>query len=189
VPSLPLFLSLSLSLSPCIPQEISSEDSAGDTVDDSGEILLWAATDDTPLELPGFEVFHPEEISKVVRLKVEHNDDQTRECGSTTVVVVYDKNGDLMVAAVDDFFAPKVLDQLISTAVDVDVPGAPAWDWAHIHPDNGDPSDLRKGNGFPGRRAYAKPETSQQVIRCLKPIMAKIDPGFNLDRPKDLQTL
>jgi hypothetical protein len=151
--------------------------------------VLWKADDNAPLVLDGFEVFHPEEISKVVRFKIKHSNDVAGECASDNVVVVYDRLGDFMVASVDNFFGQRVLDGLIHTAIDVDAPGAPIWDWAHIHPDNGDPSDLRKGNGFPGRRAYAKPQTTQQVVRCLKPAMERINPGFDLNRPKDHQTL
>jgi len=156
---------------------------------EDGVTLLWSFSDNEPLDLPGFDVYHLEEISKVFRISIEHSDGDLGECGSTNATVVYDRQGDLIVAAVDNFFTEHVLEELIRTAVDVNVPGAPTWDWAHIHPDNGDPNDLRKGNGFPGRRAYAKLETTNRVTRCLKPVLAKVDPAFNLDRPKDQQTL
>jgi len=162
------------------------------------EEVLWDAKSGAPLpEFDGFVVFLPQEVSKVSRFQVHHapSVEATEECGFTSFLALFDSNGDLLVASIDDFLAPPVIDGLVSKATGKFEKGAssfPAvspWAWAHIHPDARDPSNLRKGNGFPGLRVDLDPSVTHMVARCLTPVMAVVDPTFSFQGLKDTQTL
>jgi hypothetical protein len=136
--------------------------------------------------MDGLLVYLPNEVSKVSRFGVRHAAGEA-DCGFATFTALFDRNGDLLVASVDDFLAAAVVDQLVAAA---SRPRPPAtWAWAHIHPDARDMANLRKGNGFPGLRVDADKAVTAMVTRCLTPVMAIVDPTFSFQGLKDTQTL
>ena len=145
--------------------------------------VLWNRENGTLPAWPGTIIYKPEMISEISRYRVDHKSNPNGDCAYQSFVVIYDLNGELLVSVIDDFFSEPVMARLVSTAFDA------TWEWAHIHPDKTDPSNLRKGNGFPGLRVDAHRTTSSLVARCLKPALAVTDPSFDLDRTKDVQTL
>ena len=163
----------------------------------AAEVVLWEASSGEPLpEFDGFVVFLPQEVSKVSRFQVHHapSVEATEECGFTSFLALFDANNDLLVASIDDFLAPPVIDGLVSKATGKhkgasSFPAVSSWAWAHIHPDARDPSNLRKGNGFPGLRVDLDPSVTHMVARCLAPVMAVVDPKFSFQGLKDTQTL
>jgi len=147
------------------------------------EEVIWRREDGTVPEVPGMVIFKPEQISKISRYTVERSFAEAGECAFSQFLAAYDLRGDLIVGAIDNFFEEPLMQKLKKTAM------SSSWEWSHIHPDKLDPKNLRKGNGFPGLRIDASQSTTSLIAQCLKPALALTNPGFNLDKVKETQTL
>jgi len=158
------------------------------------EQVIWQSGDGTPPQFEGTVIFEPTEISKIVKYKVNHveTDDESENsyCGSQYFHVIYDKNNDIMLVTIDSFFSDYFITKLKNDALGINKDKTRIkWDWAFVHPAQQDPSDARKGNGFPGKRSQNLPfAVTSRVRQCLKPIMNQLN-DFDFDNTRDDQTL
>jgi len=174
------------------PREASGEASrdipTAETSEGPREEILWdSERDDTPPSFPGAEIFVPEEVSKISRFTVPQAKDRGK-CGFESFLAAFDRKGDLLLGAVDDFFADAVVKDLVSRATAPDDPAKPTWLAADIHRSTKHPDDIAKGNGFPGlRRDYVA--GTRLVTDCLDPVLALLDIDFDLFRIREAQNL
>ena len=141
---------------------------------DFEEINIWIPEHESAPEFPATRIFLPNEISRITKTTFKGTHPHPK-CGWSEYYTIWDRNDDMLTVSVDNFFTSDGIDELRQQAIDS------TWETAQIHPDNHDPGDARKGNGFPGRRIDASPATQKLFDSCVAPIMKRIDPSFRLD--------
>jgi len=144
--------------------------------------VVWHNESEAAPEFPASLVLLPEELSKIVRTTVSPAG-LPADCGWSQFYTAYDRHGDVLLISIDRFFAPAVAAHLRRKAI------GSAWAPADIHPDNFDKEDVYKGNGFPGLRLDTAPRDARRVTECARPVLALVDPGFDLDALHTIQTM
>jgi hypothetical protein len=145
--------------------------------------VVWSSeTSAAAPEFPASLVLLPEELSKIVRTTVSPAG-LPSDCGWSEFHTAYDRHGDVLLISIDRFFAPAVAAHLRRKAI------GSTWAPADIHPDNFDKEDVYKGNGFPGLRLDTAPRDARRVTECARPVLALVDPGFDLDALHTIQTM
>ena len=95
---------------------------------------------------------HHNNCWQISRYSIIHKDPRKNtkhKCGFDSVIVVFDQNNELMMAAIDNFFQPDYFEYVREYALRRDKKGA-QWKRSPLHPSNLFPNDVSKGNGFPG---------------------------------------
>ena len=152
------------------------------SIQDFEEIVVWTPAHESPPAFPAARIFLPGEISKITKttFKGVHIDPR---CGWNEYHTVLDQNGDMLTISVDNFFTRDAIHELRQQAINS------KWQIAFVHRDNHDPEDIRKGNGFPGRRIDASPSTQILFDNCVAPLLKRISPSFQLDNLAAKQTM
>ena len=153
---------------------------------DDNVTILWSkskSNEGAPLpSILGIDFFLPEAISRIERGTVVISP-ASPYCTGTSYVAIFDDRGDPLIVSIENFLHS---DFIRSLAREAKAPEA-EWEWAVINRDPSGlmPKDLRKGNGFPGKRATPRNESSLTAItrRCLAPILERLDPAFPM-RPE-----
>ena len=158
------------------------EDESGGDDEDLIETVLWKQGDDAPPEFPASLILLPEEVSKITKFTFNYEMPDPR-CGWHEFYVAWDLNDDPLIVSVDNFVQPEVADELRRKAI------ANKWEKADIHPDNKDPNDIRKGNGFPGLRLDADAGVKHLFNECSRPVLEIIDHDFDFEDLRESQTL
>ena len=158
------------------------EDASGG--EDLVETTLWKSGDASKPEdhFPGALILLPDELSKITKFTFNYEMPDPR-CGWSEFIVAYDTNDDVLMVSVDKFVTDDTAADLRKKAI------ASKWAKADIHPDNKDPSDIRKGNGFPGLRLDADAEVQALFTACSRPVLEIIDSEFDFDDLRMTQTM
>lgn len=99
-------------------------------------------------------------------------------------MVVFDLDGELMLASIDNFFDKSAINELKSFAV-----GEGKWSYSKLHPSRWNPTDPTKNNGFPGYRAESPSTTAYHIKKCLKVIVAIFDKKTKITNLKADETI
>ena len=94
------------------------------------EEVLWTSDSEEDPEVEGISIYLPEELSKISRFKVQSGHE---ECGYSDFIAIYDKNDDLLIAAVDNFFSEPLINQVADMAKGRANQSVVKWSWADIH--------------------------------------------------------
>jgi hypothetical protein len=169
-----------------------------------GEETVWQSSDgiDPAPFMPGVTILIPEEFARISKIRVRLN--KAVGCNFTEALAAWDRDGHLILATIDNFFSDRLIDRVRETALDKGNRWEVMYDSMTAHTKGevsqelmpGPPAPVEapnitngaKGEAFPGSRADLR-SPIQLVSQCLRPVLAVLDPGFDISGSPDGRTI